>query len=243
MMSKTKKLILIAVATILVVASCIFLFLYTKGYSGLHNHTEPKEGQIKVACVGDSITYGHGISGWARNNYPAQLQKILGDGYHVANFGHSGRTLSSKGDKPYIESKQFELSLEYDADIVIIMLGSNDSKPQNWQGELAFMKEYEAFIDKYKENNPDVEIILCTPAKAFFKNGESKGEKTKFDIRPDIVDTIRYEIRAYALVGAYKWVDIYGVTEYRSDWFRDYVHPSADGARAIAEAIANKIKK
>ena len=72
----------------------------------------------------------------------------------------------------------------------------------------AFMKEYEAFIDKYKENNPDVEIILCTPAKAFFKNGESKGEKTKFDIRPDIVDTIRYEIRAYALVGAYKWVDI-----------------------------------
>lgn len=240
-MNKAKKIILIIGIVVLALVVFMLLALYNNGYSGLHKHTEAKEGQIKVACVGDSITYGHGISGWAKNNYPAQLQDILGDGYHVANFGHSGRTLSPEGDQPYAESDQYQLSLDYDADIVVIMLGTNDSKPENWTNELDFISKYAEFIDEYKKNNPDVEIILCTPAKAFFPGGESEG-LTSYDIQPKVVDVIKNEIRAFALLGGYKCVDIYGVTEHHDEWFKDRVHPSNDGARAIAEAVANKIK-
>ena len=239
-MKKGKNLIISIGVFLLVLGIIVFLILYSNGYSGIHKHSEAKEGQIKVACIGDSITYGHGIKNWAKNNYPAKLQEILGDEYHVENFGHSGRTLSSDGDKPYSESEQYELSLEYDADIVIIMLGTNDSKPENWTNGLAFIKEYEKLINAYKKNNPDVRIILCTPAKAFFSKGKTEGE-TNFDIQPKVVETIKNEIRSFALLNEYELVDIYGITEYHDEWFKDNVHPNADGARAIAEAIAKKI--
>ncbi|MBO5715652.1 MAG: sialate O-acetylesterase [Clostridia bacterium] len=240
-MKKGNKII-ISIGIIVLALVLFFLFaLYNNGYSGLHRHKEAADGQIKVACVGDSITYGHGIKGWAKNNYPAQLQKILGDGYHVANFGHSGKTLSNDGDQPYTESEQYQLSLEYDADIVVIMLGTNDSKPENWTGALDFVEKYDKFINSYKGNNPDVEIIICTPAAAFFHKGESDG-MTSYDIQPKMVEIIKNELRTFALLNGYKCVDVYSLTENHKEWFRDNVHPSKDGAKAIAEAVAEKIK-
>ena len=91
-----------------------------------------------------------------------------------------------------------------------------------------------------KEKNPDVEIILCTPARAFFPDGESDG-LTSYDIQPKIVESIRNRIRTFALLNSYKCVDIYSVTENHGEWFSDRVHPSNEGALAIAEAIAKKI--
>ena len=38
--------------------------------------TVPAEARL-VACVGDSITYGAGISDRTNNSYPAQLRRIL----------------------------------------------------------------------------------------------------------------------------------------------------------------------
>lgn len=237
------KVILIAVCMLFVLTTILLVVLYTNGLLGIHHHTEPDDGQIKVACVGDSITYGHGVSNWQKNNYPAQLQDILGDGYHVENFGHSGRTLSNDGDSPYTESKQYKLSLEYDADIIIFMLGTNDSKPDNWTDADTFIAEYEALLDSYRENNPDVRIILCTPPRAFFTGNKTDG-KTSFDIQPAVVEEIVTRIKTFALLNEYECIDIYDVTQGHSEWFcSDKVHPNADGARAIAEAVANKINK
>src|SRR5579885_3646478 len=64
--------------------------------------------KIRVACVGDSITYGAGIKDREHNSYPAQLQKLLGDGYEVRNFGVNGRTLLSKGDLPYVKERTYQ---------------------------------------------------------------------------------------------------------------------------------------
>ena len=241
-MSKKKKLIIIALSAAAVFILAVFLILYCNGYSGLHTHSRAEDGQIKVACVGDSITYGHGIKWWARNNYPAELQKLLGDEYHVQNFGHSGRTLSPKGDQPYVQSKQYELSIEYDADIVVFMLGTNDTKPENWEGILEFMEHYDEMIISYKENNPDVRIILCTPANALYPDGKNEG-KTNYDIQPEHLDDIANYIRTYALANSYELVDVYALSKYHDEWFEaDNVHPSNDGADAIAKLIAEKIK-
>lgn len=241
-LSRKKKVAIIASTIALVIVVGTFLFLYCNGYSGLHNHSAAKHGQIKVACVGDSVTYGHGISGWARNNYPAQLQKILGDEYHVENFGHSGTTASSKGDKPYVESPQYELSLDYNADIVVIMLGSNDTKPENWTSSLDFILEYGKIVKSYKAKNPNVRIILCTPPMAFYTDGKTSGT-TNFDIRPDQVKEVMDRVRLHALTDGCELVDIYDLTKYHPEWFEtDGVHPSNDGAKAIAETVADKIK-
>ena len=49
--------------------------------------------RIKVACVGNSITYGTGLSDRATQSYPVKLQKLLGERYEVENFGKPGATL------------------------------------------------------------------------------------------------------------------------------------------------------
>lgn len=240
-MNKFRKAAIITVIAIAVVALAMFLFAYFNGLSGLHTHTEAREGQIKVACVGDSITYGHGINNWPKNNYPAVLQSILGDEYHVQNFGHSGKTLQNTTDQPYTGSDQYKLSLEYKADVVVFMLGSNDSRVERWIDSETFTAEFEERVNSYKKNDPNVRIILCTPACAFFDDGKTEGE-TDFGLRPTIIQEIATNIRVFALAEGYELVDIYDLTKNHAEWFEaDNVHPSNDGARAIAELIAKKI--
>ena len=51
---------------------------------------------VRVACLGDSITYGVGANtGWS---WPEQLDRMLGDKWDVRNCGRSGATVA-KGDK------------------------------------------------------------------------------------------------------------------------------------------------
>ena len=136
-----KRVVLISIITILIFMILIalgFAYLYFNGLSGVTQTSDPEPGQTKVACVGDSITYGHGISNWPKNNYPSLLQNLLGESYHVQSFGVSGRAVQDNSDQPYRALIQYEESLAYDADIVVFMMGSNDTKPENWFGEEAF---------------------------------------------------------------------------------------------------------
>ena len=77
---------------------------------------------IKVACVGDSVTYGYGISNWPKNNNPFILESFLGDEYTVNNYGFCGSCVQSDGNKPYSSKSPYKKSLEFEPDIVIFML-------------------------------------------------------------------------------------------------------------------------
>lgn len=66
-----------------------------------------QENRIKVACIGNSITYGYGLPDRTTQSYPAQLQKMLGESYQVENFGKSGATLLNKGHRPYMQQDEF----------------------------------------------------------------------------------------------------------------------------------------
>ena len=221
------------------------LYLYHNGLSGRYANTKAKEGQIKVACVGDSITYGHGVSNWEKNNYPAVLNELLGKNYHVANFGCTGACVNPLGDKPYSSLDAYKKSLEYDADILIFMLGTNDSKPENWKGMESFMQDYMELLGTYtkKENPPKVYIGIC--AKAYFLKPSETGA-AGFDIQPAIVDEIAKELKMLPLNSnlCCSVIDIHALTEAHPEWFKtDGIHPNKDGARAIAETVAEIVKK
>lgn len=243
MKKKGLKTLAIILVVILILGMGGFSFLFFNGLSGLHIRTEAQEGQIKVACVGDSITYGHGVSPWHKNNYPAVLQNLLGDGYNVQNFGVSGTTAHSTGDQPYIETDIYKQSIEYNADILIFMLGSNDSKPENWIDAETFKKEYLALLDTYikEENLP--EIYLGIPAKAFYEDETQTSGPTNYDIQGDIVEKIGGIIKEIAAERGYKYIDIYELTAENPEWFeKDNIHPNSDGAKAIANKIYEHIK-
>lgn len=246
MKNKVIKIICIVIGTFAVVVLAGFMYLYSHGLSGQYSNTEPKEGQIKVACVGDSITYGHGISDWENNNYPAVLQKLLGQKYHVANFGSSGACVNPDGDQPYVSREVYQESLEYDADIIVFMLGTNDSKSENWTDIEAFMEDYIALLGTYMEGEdaPKVYHGLC--AEAFYtEDADGEFGIAKYDIQPAIVDEIAETIELYALTSGFAMevIDIHSLTEAHPEWFEtDGIHPNNDGARAIAEAVAEVIR-
>ena len=87
---------------------------------------------VKVACIGDSVTYGTGIEDRDNDSYPSQLQRMLGDGYEVGNFGRPGATLLRKGHRPYMQQPEFSEALDFAGDIAVIHLGLNDTDPRNW---------------------------------------------------------------------------------------------------------------
>ncbi len=195
--------------------------------------------KIKVACIGNSITFGSGISEREVNSYPAQLQQILGDEYEVQNFGVSARTALSKGNFPYIETAQYEESLTFNPDIVLIKLGTNDSKIRNFEFIDEFPADYKAIIESYKSLRSNPRIILITPLKCYLTSEHSftiSDRKLVETITPMIED-LAYEcgvqiINGYPLCG----------DELVESILPDKLHPSAAGAKMMAEHFARVIR-
>lgn len=227
------KVLLMILLVLILILACGFAYLYFNGMSGMSNTTDPKDGQIKIACVGDSTTYGHGISGWPGNNYPAVLQNLLGDAYHVNNYGVSSFAVQESADRSYRTLPHYQESIAYDADYVVFMMGSNDSKPHNWKGADAFREDLLSLLDTYG----DSEILLCTLPAAFFLEGQTEGV-TNHDIQPLIVNEIAEITREVAAERGYTLIDIHALTARHPEWFeKDGVHPSNEGAAAIAREI------
>ena len=234
---KIVKILAIILAIIILILLAGFAYLYFNGLSGVAQTSEPKEGQIKVACVGDSITYGHGIKNWPKNNYPVLLQNLLGDGYHVNSYGVSGRAVQDNSDQPYRALPHYEESVAYDADIIVFMMGSNDTKPENWFGEEAFRNALVDLLDDYTANGHNPKIFICTTPACFFVE-DSEGELTSHDLRPAYADLIAGIVEDVAKELGYPVIDIHTLTAANSQWFvKDGVHPNNDGAAAIAQAV------
>ncbi|MBQ7472701.1 MAG: alpha/beta hydrolase fold domain-containing protein [Prevotella sp.] len=127
----------------------------------------PREDALRVACIGNSITDGSGIDMAEVNGYPAQLQLMLGGGYRVKNFGVGARTMLNKGDHPYMQEMAWRDALAFNPNIVVIKLGTNDSKPENWQYGNEFEHDMQQMIDSLKSLPARPKIYLATPIRAF----------------------------------------------------------------------------
>ena len=227
---KTLKIVLITLLVILLafVGTVIFILCSVLYPDVLISGS----GDKKVICVGDSITYSQGVL-TSRNtdSYPAVLADLLGSEYQTYNFGLCNRTLLSTGNMPYGNEDFATESLAVDADIVIIMLGTNDSKPMNWNAA-QYEAEYTQFVQAYQnmESTPDVYIML--PPRIFLEEDNS-GNCNDQTLSEEVIPAI---CRVAESTGA-TLIDLYSVTESHPEWFADGLHPNADGNRAIAEEI------
>lgn len=123
----------------------------------------PTDRVVRVACVGDSITQGSDNRLYPA--YPSYLQDLLGDGFDVRNFGVSGATLmfSDNISNAYTRTDQYPLSLEFQPDVVIIMLGTNDSAAYAYKRfDEYFDSDYAALVDSYKSLDSHPYVIVAT---------------------------------------------------------------------------------
>lgn len=190
---------------------------------------------IKVACIGNSITYGSGIKIRSTDSYPAVLGKLLGEKYMVINFGLGGRTLLNKGDRPYMKEKTYQQSLEFLPNIVIIKLGTNDTKPQNWKYESEFKQDLTTMVNSYKQLPSKPKIYLCYPAKAYFADWGINDTT--------IINGVIPYVKAVAKKTKSMIIDLHKATSDMPENFPDKIHPNEAGARIMAEVIYRKIKQ
>lgn len=187
---------------------------------------------INISCVGDSITAGVGVNNPNVDSYPARLQKLLSTNYLVLNWGLSGATLLKQGDKPYWGTSSWLFSRAKPApNIVIIMLGSNDSKPWNWVYGTNFVSNCQDLIASYATNTflPNPRILICTPPPAF---------NNTISIDPGIVATnISPLIRQLGTNLSLQVIDMQTLLAGHSEWFPDGIHPNAKGTAVMAAIV------
>jgi len=202
---------------------CLSLFIVSAAFA---------QSKIKVACVGNSITFGYGLK--AGEAYPTILQQLLGDKYEVSNYGISARTLLRKGDKPYWNEAKYQEVLALNPDIVIIKLGTNDTKPQNWAHKEDFVQDYVDFIESFKQLPSHPKIYVCTPFPIF---------QNKFGIRDSILSNeMLPDLKIIIAKEKVKTIDLYHTFAGQSNLVFDGVHPNREGAALLAKKIYDSIQ-
>lgn len=188
---------------------------------------------VRVACVGNSITYGFGIRNREECSYPAVLQRLLGYDYDVRNFGVSARTLLMKGDYPYMNEPDYQKALAFQPDIVTIKLGTNDTKPVNWQYCAEFKDDLRTLINSFQALDSHPRIFLCTPIPS---------DLADWGISDSIIvaSVIPY-IREVAAEYNLPIIDLHTAFLPYRHLLLDSVHPNADGAAILAHVIADAI--
>lgn len=195
----------------------------------------------KVYCMGDSITYGSGLTEEEREIYcyPAVLEQLLGAHYDVTNYGASGRTLLDIPEKSYRSTGYVDVVKLQQPDILIVMLGSNDSRAERWDA-LAYKEEYISFIKELQaiESHPD--IYIMAPPEAFpLEDG-----KIIYGISNDIIhDEVGRIVREVAEETDVNVIDLYAVTEDHPEYFCDGLHPNKEGYAIVAQAVYEQIMK
>ncbi|MBO9563419.1 MAG: hypothetical protein J7621_11620 [Niastella sp.] len=190
----------------------------------------PCSAVLKVACIGASITYGHGIDNREQNSFPAQLQSLLGKDYTVNNYGVSGTTLLRKGDRPYWSTAQYQAALNSLPDIVIIDLGGNDSKLINRVHLGEYEADYAAFIQSFRQLASHPRIVLLLPIPSWLSDTAQIYDRV-------IVKDIIPRIQRVAFDEKVEVVDMHSLFVDKADLVPDRIHPNAVGATIYAKRL------
>ena len=189
---------------------------------------------LRIACVGDSIAEGYGLAVQSKTSYPVMLDSILGPKYAILNSGRSATTLQKKGDFPYWICKEFSNVFVYKPNIIIIKLGTNDTKPNNWHAD-KYEQDYQAMIDTFKTISSKPEIYVCLPVPVF---------KTKWGINDStVVHGIIPIIEKLAKNNKLSVIDLHKGMSNEGVNFFDSIHPNEKAVKMMAAIIAEKISK
>ncbi len=183
--------------------------------------------KLKLACIGDSITSGDGLETKETQSYPAQLAKMLGEKYDVKNYGVNAACASTCGPKPYVEQEEYKTALSTKPDVLVLMLGTNDSAEKVWAKPDKIEEGLKTIVKAFKKANPKVKILLLTHPVIEEENWGLQANVVAFGLRPLVLQFGRDE--------GIETVDVFKAMQGVKNIFLDGVHPDEDGAKIIAK--------
>ncbi len=224
-----RKMVILLAAVVLV-----FFVLFQSGFFGGDDR------RIRITCVGDSLTYGSGVLKTRDvDSYPAKLQSKLGTSHIVSNFGLRNATASSSGDLPYVNSNEYKDSLESNPDVVILMLGTNDTKTYNWNAK-AYEDGLRELVETYQKLSSKPTVYLMRSPYCYSLDGSDVAE---YEIQPSIVnDELGSIINKVADEAVVEVIDLYTVTEGQDELYTDGIHFNAKGYELIADTVYDIVK-
>ena len=193
---------------------------------------------LRVACIGDSITAGYGIAGPDQHSYPARLAQLLGPGWDVRNFGRSGTcviddTLRGEWRRAYAHNEEHLDALAFAPDVVVCNLGINDVMAWGDGSEQAFVADYLALIETYRELPSRPRLLLAAPLCPLFAPNAFAGDPR--------VGEIEAAIRRVAQVAGVATIDLRQPLLEHPELLPDGIHPDASGAGLLAEQVARAL--
>jgi acyl-CoA thioesterase I len=212
-----KKLMLVAIGLIILITSLGVASSYMLSVG----NKDLSADKIRVACVGDSITGG--------TDYPADLWMLLGANYTVGNFGVGGSAVSLDSGKPYMNENAFQEAKEYQPNIVIIMLGTNDANSFIWQDSGSFVNDYVKLISEFQALSSEPKIWIVKPPPVFNSGTIPSAEYLTANVIPSIEQVAEQTNSPI--------IDVYSALVNSSEFFPDGVHPNSEGAMLISNEI------
>lgn len=186
---------------------------------------------VKVACVGNSITYGVGASSNDKC-YVSTLGDLLGNDFKVGNFGQSGSTLCRKSYKPYSETQELVLAKNFLPNIVIIALGTNDSQPRVWNinDKDKLETDLKWLCNEFRNLDSNPSIYICLPPYVI--------DSPRWQHKEAILsDEILPVLKSVAKEEGFKVIDLHSLLYKRNNCFKDNLHPNDLGHNMIAKKI------
>ncbi len=216
-MSK-KKLMLLAIGVAILIVSLAVASLSMLPVGS-------KDEKIRVACVGDSITGG--------TDYPSDLWMLLGENYTVGNFGVPGSTASVDSENPYMNNTEFQNAKNFEPNIVIIMLGTNDANSQINPTQKIAVDDYVKLVKAFQSLPSKPQIYLVKPPPVFCNGTIPSAEYFSDHVIPTIEQAAKQTNVPI--------IDVYSAMADKSAFFPDGVHPNGQGANLIAYEIYKAI--
>jgi len=186
---------------------------------------------IRVACVGASITAGHGAD--PGKGYSDDLQALLGNKWAISNFGVSGATLMNVGKLPYSGTSAFKAAHDLQPDVVVILLGTNDTKPKNWAHIGEYDADAKALIDSFKVLASHPRIYLCRLPPVVAPGN--------YGINPVNLEAELPMIDQVAKEEDIDTIDVHSALVGKAEMFPDRIHPNNAGAAIIARTVAHAL--
>lgn len=184
---------------------------------------------VRVACVGDSITYGDQIANRKRDAYPAVLERLSNGRFLTGNFGVNGATaIATIPFRSWSATRACQEALAFAPDVVVIMLGINDTAHPNLHNR--YPGDLRRLVERFQALASAPRLFLCTLTPIAAAPPDAP-------VNQLIRETLNPAIRAVAAQTGADIIDISSVFANRYDLFPDGLHPNADGAELIARTV------
>lgn len=206
---------------------------------------------LRIACIGNSITFGARLDKPDLESYPAVLAEMLKTNdylnYEIKNFGIGGATILRFGT-PNLWRLLDSLPA-FVPDIVVIKAGTNETvgKPRlNWEHIDEFEKDYSDYIAEIRKVNPNCKIIICSPLDMVIQTEELSPERiTDLTGRRPRIWELRKRIKKIANTENTYFLDLTSPFKGKANLMtkKDGVHPNKDGYQYLASLVYDYLVK